>query len=67
MPRKWKGNGGEEDQDSDGVCIKCDIERVGEVDLVFSHSFTVMRNANPITISGFLTSISPPLSGHVQQ
>ena len=26
MPRKWKGNGDEEDRD----CIKSDLERVGE-------------------------------------
>ena len=26
MPRKWRGNGGEENQN----CVKSDIERVGE-------------------------------------
>ena len=30
MPRKWRGNGGEEDRNCDGDCIKSDIERVGE-------------------------------------
>ena len=29
MPRKWWGNGGDDDQNSDVVCIKRDIERVG--------------------------------------
>ena len=28
MPRKWRGNGGEEDRNCDGDCIKNDIERV---------------------------------------
>ena len=27
---KWRGNGGEEDRTCDGVCIKIDLERVGE-------------------------------------
>ena len=31
MPRKWSGNGCEEDRNCDGgYCIKSDIERVGE-------------------------------------
>ena len=30
MSRKWKGNGGEEDQNCDGDCIKNDLGRVGE-------------------------------------
>ena len=30
MPRKWRGNGGEEDRNCDGDCIESDIERVGE-------------------------------------
>ena len=30
MPRKWMGNGGEEDRNCDGGCIKSDIKRVGE-------------------------------------
>ena len=30
MPRKWKGRGGEEDRNCDEVCIKGDLERVGE-------------------------------------
>ena len=30
MPRKWRGNGGEEDRNCDGHCIKSDLERVGE-------------------------------------
>ena len=30
MPRKWKGNAGEEDRNCDGDCIKSDPERVGE-------------------------------------
>ena len=30
VPRKWRGHGGEEDRNCDGVCIKRDLERVGE-------------------------------------
>ena len=30
MPRKWSGNGGEEDRNCEGDCIKSDLERVGE-------------------------------------
>ena len=30
MPRKWRGNGGEEDKNCDGDCIEGDLERVGE-------------------------------------
>ena len=30
MTRKGRGNGGEEDQHSDGDCIESDLERVGE-------------------------------------
>ena len=30
MPRKWRGNGGEEDRNFDGDCIEIDLERVGE-------------------------------------
>ena len=30
IPRKWRGNGGEEDQHCNGDCIKIDLERVGE-------------------------------------
>ena len=30
MPRKWRGNGGEEDRNYDGDCIESDLERVGE-------------------------------------
>ena len=28
MPRKWRGNGDEEDRNCDGDCIKSHIERV---------------------------------------
>ena len=34
MPRKWRENGDEDNLNSDGVCIKRDIERVGEEGLV---------------------------------
>ena len=30
MPRKWMGNGGQEGRNCDGVCIKSDLERVGD-------------------------------------
>ena len=30
MPRKWRGNGGEEDKNCDGDCIESDLERVGD-------------------------------------
>ena len=30
MPRKWKGNEGEEDQNGDVDCINSDLERVGD-------------------------------------
>ena len=30
MPRKWRGNRGEEDRNCDEGCIKHDLERVGE-------------------------------------
>ena len=30
MPRKWRGNGGEEHRNCDGDCIGSDLERVGE-------------------------------------
>ena len=30
LSRQWRGNGGEEDQNCDGACIVCDLERVGE-------------------------------------
>ena len=30
VPRKWRGNGGEEDRNCDGDCINSDLERVGE-------------------------------------
>ena len=29
IPRKWRGNGGEEDRNCDGDCIESDLERVG--------------------------------------
>ena len=30
MPRKWTENGGEEDRNCEGDCIKSNLERVGE-------------------------------------
>ena len=30
VPRKWRENGGEEDQNRDGNCVKSDLERVEE-------------------------------------
>ena len=30
MPRKWRGNGSEEDKNCDGDCIESDLERVGD-------------------------------------
>ena len=30
MPRKWRGNGGEEDRSCDGDYIKSNLERVGK-------------------------------------
>ena len=30
MPRKWRGNGGDKDQNCDGGCLKRELERVGE-------------------------------------
>ena len=30
MPKQWRGNGGEEDRNSDWVCVKSDLEIMGE-------------------------------------